>query len=75
MLLIEPPIEVDTFLSRVRTKLGVSNDAKVKFMDDEDEKIQIIDQEDMNAAIAQSLGEAKQRGIEIGKMEVWIDGT
>ena len=67
---IPPDIEFKEFTRRVKDKLKMERNGKIKFKDDDGLRILLADQEDLDQAIDTCERAAKIASTELGRMEV-----
>ncbi|EPS43851.1 hypothetical protein H072_2172 [Dactylellina haptotyla CBS 200.50] len=71
-IMIPPDIDFKEFARRVRDKLKMERNGKIKFKDDDGLHILLGDQEDLDQAIDTCERMAKKTGADFGKMEIWV---
>ncbi|KAK6528828.1 hypothetical protein TWF694_004062 [Orbilia ellipsospora] len=71
-IMIPPDIDYKEFMRRVRDKLKMDRNGKVKFKDDDGLQILLADQEDLDQAIDTCERMAKKADTDFGKMEIWV---
>ncbi|KAF3915928.1 hypothetical protein AA313_de0205386 [Arthrobotrys entomopaga] len=71
-IMIPPDIDYKEFTRRVRDKLKMDRNGKIKFKDDDGLQILLADQEDLDQAIDTCERMAKKADTDLGKMEIWV---
>ncbi|KAK6349936.1 hypothetical protein TWF696_006194 [Orbilia brochopaga] len=71
LMLLSPDIDLDEFKARVGEKLNISGEYDVEVMDHED-KVSLLDKEDLDAAIVTSKDSARRLGSAVGTIEIWV---
>ena len=80
LLLIQPTIQLPELIQRMTDKFSLSpgnlddvNHLQLKIKDESDgDLITILDQEELDVAVASSVAAARQKQSEIGSMELWV---
>ena len=82
LLLIQPTIQLPDLIQRMTDKFSLShgnnddaddNHIQLKIKDETDgDLISILDQEELDVAVASSVAAARQKQSEIGSMELWV---
>jgi len=61
----------EEFVARVRDKLGLKGGCKIRIRDEGD-LITMGDRDDWEMAVMGARREAREKGEEMGKLEVWV---
>jgi leucyl aminopeptidase (aminopeptidase T) len=73
-VLIAPNVSYDAFVEQIRKKFGyVGRESfKLKMKDEEGDMVTIGDEDDLEMLMCGAKEQAGREGVEMGKMEVWV---
>lgn len=73
-VMIQPDVSYDAFVEQIRKKFGYASKEsfKLKMKDEEGDMVTMGDEDDLEMLTTTAKEQASKEGVEMGKMEVWV---
>ncbi|KAI4750321.1 hypothetical protein E4T52_17102 [Aureobasidium sp. EXF-3400] len=73
-VMIQPDVSYDAFVEQIRKKFGYADKEsfKLKMKDEEGDMVTMGDEDDLEMLTTTAKEQASKEGVEMGKMEVWV---
>lgn len=73
-VMIQPDVSYDAFVEQIRKKFGYAakESFKLKMKDEEGDMVTMGDEDDLEILTMAAKEQASKEGVEMGKMEVWV---
>jgi hypothetical protein len=73
-VMIQPDVSYDAFVEQIRKKFGYAGKEsfKLKMKDEEGDMVTMGDEDDLEMLTTTAKEQASKEGVEMGKMEVWV---